>query len=213
MPFDFFMSRYKEAYVGETAAFIDALVNDKPAPCTGRDGLVALVMSMAAGVSAVEERWVDFGEIIRSECTSDNFGTLLNSEGKLQENWVRGALLSIERDASSITDLQEVFAIYDTDNDGKLNKLEVQELLEKVVSDVNVDQIWKASERVLEECVVDAESAAELAACTDGPDVTQSNEATIDFDEFLSAYKASGAKVDESEGSVQGMYTFQNIMA
>jgi len=215
MPLDFFMSRYKEAYVGETTAFIDALVNDKPAPCSGRDGLVALVMSMAAGVSAVEERWVDFGEIIRNECTGDtcNFGTLLNSEGKLQENWVRGALLSIERDASSITDLQEVFAIYDTDNDGTLNKLEVQELLEKVESDVTVDQIWKASERVLEECVVDAENAAELAACMDGPDVTPSNGATIDFDEFLSAYKASGATVDESEGSVKGMYTFQNIMA
>merc|ERR1719440_2088961 len=69
MPYDFFMSRYKEAYVGETVAFIDALTNDEPAPCSGRDGLVALVMSMAAGVSAVEERWVDFGEIIRNECT------------------------------------------------------------------------------------------------------------------------------------------------
>merc|ERR1719201_1473846 len=67
MPYDFFMSRYKEAYKGETEAFIDCLVNDRPAPCTGRDGLVALVMAMAAGVSATEERWVDFGEIIRSE--------------------------------------------------------------------------------------------------------------------------------------------------
>ena len=35
MPYDFFMSRYKEAYVQETLAFVDALVNDKPAPCTG----------------------------------------------------------------------------------------------------------------------------------------------------------------------------------
>ena len=67
MPFDFFMSRYKEAYVGETVAFIDALTKGEPAPCSGRDGMIALVMSMAAGKSAAEERWVDFGEIIREE--------------------------------------------------------------------------------------------------------------------------------------------------
>ena len=29
--------------------------------------MIALVMSMAAGKSAAEERWVDFGEIIREE--------------------------------------------------------------------------------------------------------------------------------------------------
>merc|ERR1711871_1035718 len=106
MPFDFFMSRYKEAYSVETEAFIDSLINDQPAPCTGRDGLIALVMAMAAGKSAMEERWVDFGEIIRTECTgSKDFGTLLNSDGKLQENWVRAALLSIDRDSSSLADL------------------------------------------------------------------------------------------------------------
>ena len=60
MPYDFFMSRYKEAYVQETLAFVDALVNDKPAPCTGEDGLIALVMSIAAGTSAEEKRWVAF---------------------------------------------------------------------------------------------------------------------------------------------------------
>merc|ERR1712216_98369 len=91
MPFDFFMSRYKEAYAGETVAFIDALVNDRPAPCSGRDGLIALVMAMAAGKSAAEERWVDFGEVIREEmkCNGDscNFGSLLNKEGKLGNNW------------------------------------------------------------------------------------------------------------------------------
>ena len=185
MPFDFFMSRYKEAYVGETTAFIDALVNDKPAPCSGRDGLVALVMAMAAGVSAVEERWVDFGEIIRTECIGDtcNFGTLLNADGKLQENWVRGALLSIERDASSITDLQEVFVLFDVNNDGKLDRLEILELLEKVESDVGADDIMKGGKE------------------------------EVDFDEFLAAYKAAGATVDEAEGSVKGMYTFQNMMA
>ena len=32
---DFFMSRYKEAYVQETLAFVDSLVNDQPAPSSG----------------------------------------------------------------------------------------------------------------------------------------------------------------------------------
>merc|ERR1712091_678506 len=44
LPYDFFMSRYKEAYKQETLAFVDALVNDKPSPCSGEDGLVALIM-------------------------------------------------------------------------------------------------------------------------------------------------------------------------
>ena len=35
LPYDFFMSRYKEAYKQETLAFVDALVNDKPSPCSG----------------------------------------------------------------------------------------------------------------------------------------------------------------------------------
>ena len=58
MPFDFFMSRYKEAYVSETLAFVDCLVKGTPAPCSGEDGLIALVMAIAAGKSAQEQRWV-----------------------------------------------------------------------------------------------------------------------------------------------------------
>ena len=60
MPFDFFMSRYKEAYVAETLAFVDCLVKGTPAPCSGEDGLIALTMAIAAGRSAEEERWVYF---------------------------------------------------------------------------------------------------------------------------------------------------------
>ena len=70
MPYDFFMSRYKEAYVQETLAFVDALVNDKPVPCTGEDGLVALVMAIAAGISAEEQRWVKFSELAEELCSS-----------------------------------------------------------------------------------------------------------------------------------------------
>mmetsp|Transcript_6105 Transcript_6105/g.13156 ORF Transcript_6105/g.13156 Transcript_6105/m.13156 type:complete len:283 (-) Transcript_6105:341-1189(-) len=63
MPYDFFLSRYNEAYVTETVAFCESLVNDTPVPCTGIDGLVALVMALAAGKSAEEDRWVKFSEI------------------------------------------------------------------------------------------------------------------------------------------------------
>ena len=49
MPFDFFMSRYKEAYIQESIAFVNCLRDDAPSPCTGEDGLVALIMSIAAG--------------------------------------------------------------------------------------------------------------------------------------------------------------------
>jgi len=68
MPFDFFMSRYKEAYVLETLAFVDSLVNDKPSPCSGEDGLIALVMATAAGISSTEKRWVKFSEVSKDLC-------------------------------------------------------------------------------------------------------------------------------------------------
>lgn len=64
MPYDFFLSRYNEAYVTETIAFCDSLVNDTPVPCTGEDGLVALIMAIAADKSAAENRWVSFREIV-----------------------------------------------------------------------------------------------------------------------------------------------------
>ncbi len=58
------MSRYNEAYVTETIAFCDSLVNDLKVPCTGEDGLVALIMAIAADKSAAENRWVSFREIV-----------------------------------------------------------------------------------------------------------------------------------------------------
>eukprot|EP00523_Entomoneis_sp_CCMP467_P003304 CAMPEP_0168748360 /NCGR_PEP_ID=MMETSP0724-20121128/16135_1 /TAXON_ID=265536 /ORGANISM="Amphiprora sp., Strain CCMP467" /LENGTH=445 /DNA_ID=CAMNT_0008796185 /DNA_START=38 /DNA_END=1375 /DNA_ORIENTATION=+ len=66
MPFDFFLSRYNEAYVTETIAFCESLVNDTPVPCTGEDGLVALIMALAADKSAAENRWVSFREIVQT---------------------------------------------------------------------------------------------------------------------------------------------------
>merc|ERR1711957_993789 len=71
MPFDFFLSRYNEAYVSETVAFCESLVNDTPVPCTGQDGLAALVMALAADKSAEENRWVTFKEIVESVYCKD----------------------------------------------------------------------------------------------------------------------------------------------
>ena len=64
MPYDFFLERYNEAYVRETIAFCECLVSDGEVPCTGQDGLIALVMSIAAGISAEENRWVKFSEVV-----------------------------------------------------------------------------------------------------------------------------------------------------
>jgi len=187
MPFDFFMSRYKEAYQVETKAFVDALVEGKPAPCSGRDGLVALVMAMAAGKSAVEGRWVDFGEVIRTECTGDScdFGTLLNSEGKLGKNWIRGALLSIERDPSDPADIQEVFSLFDDDVDGKLNAEEVDEVF-----------------NVLETPLSKEEQKKTFAAAD------KDNSGFITFDNFFDAYKAAGVKVVESDDGLKAVFGF-----
>ena len=66
------MSRYKEAYKQETLAFVDALVNDKPSPCSGEDGLVALIMAITAGKSAAEQRWVKCSEVAASVKCDEN---------------------------------------------------------------------------------------------------------------------------------------------
>merc|ERR1712031_90343 len=94
----------------------------------------------------MEERWVEFGEVIRDEmcngkedaegCELDMFGSLLNEEGKLGANWVRGALLSVERDPNSRVDLQEMFDLLDTKGDGKLSP----EVISELINDLKVDK-------------------------------------------------------------------------
>jgi len=94
MPYDFFMSRYKEAYVQETLAFVDCLVNDKEAPCSGEDGLVALLMAIAAGTSAEEKRWVELKELAPQLCdlSSNLLGFESSEECELEMTTAEGAL-------------------------------------------------------------------------------------------------------------------------
>jgi myo-inositol 2-dehydrogenase/D-chiro-inositol 1-dehydrogenase len=88
MPYDFFLSRYFEAYVTETEAFCKSLVDDTPVPCTGMDGLVALTMSLAADKSAAEGRWVKPSEIIQQVyCESPDSCSLLANSDVFPENF------------------------------------------------------------------------------------------------------------------------------
>jgi hypothetical protein len=88
MPYDFFLSRYFEAYVTETEAFCKSLVEDTPVPCTGIDGLVALTMSLAADKSAAEGRWVKPSEIIEQVyCESPDSCSLLANSDVFPENF------------------------------------------------------------------------------------------------------------------------------
>lgn len=63
LPLNFFMERYTESYVAEVAAFVAAIVDDKPVPVTGADGRAPVVMGMAARRSYDEHRPVRIEEI------------------------------------------------------------------------------------------------------------------------------------------------------
>ena len=63
LPLNFFMDRYTESYLKEMAAFVDAVRNQRPAPVNGNDGLMAVVIGLAAAKSARENRPVKLTEI------------------------------------------------------------------------------------------------------------------------------------------------------
>ena len=62
--FDFFMTRYTEAYANEIAAFIDAMAGKSEASPTGTDGLIALALAEAALKSVKEGRAVKVSEVL-----------------------------------------------------------------------------------------------------------------------------------------------------
>lgn len=63
LPLYFFMERYTESYLREMQAFVDAVLDGKPMPVTGEDGLAAVRIALAAAGSARERRPVRLDEI------------------------------------------------------------------------------------------------------------------------------------------------------
>ena len=63
LPLNFFMDRYTESYAAEMAAFVDAVLHDKPSPVTGQDGRAPVVMGLAARKSYTEHRPVRLAEV------------------------------------------------------------------------------------------------------------------------------------------------------
>ncbi|EOD26432.1 hypothetical protein EMIHUDRAFT_427003 [Emiliania huxleyi CCMP1516] len=67
LPYDFFMSRYIAAYEATStplASRARAARAPSDAPVTGEDGVIALAMAIAAGLSAKEQRWVKLSEVL-----------------------------------------------------------------------------------------------------------------------------------------------------
>jgi len=62
--YDFFMTRYTQAYANEIAAFIDAIGGKAEASPSGQDGLIALVLADAAVKSVKEGRVVKVSEVL-----------------------------------------------------------------------------------------------------------------------------------------------------
>lgn len=63
LPLNFFMERYMDAYAAEIAAFVDAVINDKPTLVNGHDGRMALMVGLAAQKSYREGRPVKVAEL------------------------------------------------------------------------------------------------------------------------------------------------------
>jgi myo-inositol 2-dehydrogenase/D-chiro-inositol 1-dehydrogenase len=61
-PFNFFMERYVDSYLNEMRAFVDAVQADKPVPVAANDGLMAVVIGLAAAKSVKEHRPVKLTE-------------------------------------------------------------------------------------------------------------------------------------------------------
>lgn len=55
-PLYFFLERYKESFISELQAFYTSVVNDKPPMVSGKDGLLSVVIGLAAHQSMRENR-------------------------------------------------------------------------------------------------------------------------------------------------------------
>lgn len=59
----FFLERYNNAFIAETKAFVDAVVNDTDTPVGGQDGLAPVLIAIAAKKSMDEGRSVKISEL------------------------------------------------------------------------------------------------------------------------------------------------------
>lgn len=59
----FFLERYNNAFIAEAAAFADAILNNTDTPVGGKDGLMPVMIAMAANKSLKEGRPVKLSEI------------------------------------------------------------------------------------------------------------------------------------------------------
>ena len=64
LPLYFFLERYRESYLTEMVAFVEAVLHDRPTPVSGQDGRTPLVMGLAALRSHRERRPVRLDEIL-----------------------------------------------------------------------------------------------------------------------------------------------------
>ncbi|MDA1276860.1 MAG: inositol 2-dehydrogenase [Verrucomicrobia bacterium] len=67
-PLYFFLERYKESFTAEMRAFVDCIRNNTQPRVTGNDGLMPLIMALAAKKSLVENRPVKLDEV----CAADD---------------------------------------------------------------------------------------------------------------------------------------------
>ena len=63
LPLNFFMDRYLDAYANEMKIFCDAVINNKQPPVSGTDGLMSVMIALAAKKSHLENRPVNLTEI------------------------------------------------------------------------------------------------------------------------------------------------------
>ncbi len=63
MPYDFFMTRYMQAYINETTSFCNTLIAGTDVTPSGLDGQRALEMAMACDKSLKEGRAVLLSEV------------------------------------------------------------------------------------------------------------------------------------------------------
>jgi myo-inositol 2-dehydrogenase/D-chiro-inositol 1-dehydrogenase len=60
----FFLERYNDAFITEAQAFVDSVANDTEPLVTGKDGLMAVYIAKAAGMSLKENRPVRLSELL-----------------------------------------------------------------------------------------------------------------------------------------------------